>query len=214
MRYQAILFDCDGTLVDSERIGNEVIIEQVAELGLQLTLEEALHQFAGRKMADTITLIEQMLGRAVPAPFLPELRRRMAVAFESRLQAMDGVHELLQSLTSTLCVVSNGPQDKMRVSLGVTGLLPYFDGRIYSGYDCDSWKPDPGLFLYAARCLGVDPERCAVVEDSLHGVIGGMAAGMTVFAYAPDHSHRLAATGARIFHHMTELQMELQEART
>lgn len=211
MYFQAILFDCDGTLVDSERIGNEVIVDYLAELGLHITLSEALHHFAGRKMADTIHLIEQRLGTTVPDGFLPELRRRMNIAFESRLQPVEGVHALIQSLRIPVCVVSNGPQEKMRVSLGVTGLLPYFEGRIYSGYDCDSWKPDPGLFLHAAQNMGVAPERCAVVEDSLHGILGGIAAGMTVFGYAPDDNNdSLAATGAILFNRMADLLTKLR----
>lgn len=206
MRFAAIIFDCDGTLVDSERVGNEVLIECVRELGLQLSLDEALEHFAGRKMADTIQLIETWLGSPVPENFLPALRIRMASAFQERLVAMEGVHALLRALSVPVCVASNGPQDKMQVSLRVTGLLDFFPGRIFSAYECGSWKPEPGLFLHAARSMGVAPDACAVVEDSPLGIQAAITAGMTAFGYAPHGSGAaLAASGAQVFHHMDAL---------
>lgn len=206
MPIKAIIFDCDGTLVDSERVGNAVLIECVAELGLRLTLDTALEHFAGRKMADTLRLIEQWLGAPVPDSFLPAVRARMADAFEEQLKAMPGVHELLNSLSIPICVASNGPQEKMQVSLRVTGLLKYFPGRIFSAYDCGSWKPEPGLFLHAAKTLNVAPGSCAVVEDSPLGIRAAMAAGMTAFGYAPEGAGvSLRTEGATVFHHMDAL---------
>ncbi|MGZ8219422.1 HAD-IA family hydrolase [Methylomagnum sp.] len=206
MRYDAIIFDCDGTLVDSEVLGNRVLVECINELGLDYTLEEALAQFTGRKMGDTLALVEQRLGRRLPDDFLPELRQRMAVAFEAELRPIAGVEALLRELRVPFCVASNGPSDKMAVSLRATGLLPYFEGRIVSAYDIGSWKPEPGLFLHAADVLDVRPERCAVVEDSLLGVRGGVAAGMTVFGFAPTGKGSvMAEAGARLFPDMAAL---------
>lgn len=206
MNFEAIIFDSDGTLIDSETLGNQVIVDCVAELGLVLSLEEAVAAFRGRKMADTLGLIEQRLGRALPEDFLPELRERMALAFEESLQPMPGVPALLDALRVPYCVASNGPHEKMQVSLRATGLLPYFGERVYSAYEVGSWKPEPGLFLYAARSMGVAPERCAVVEDSILGVQAGMAAGMRVFGYAPaGDADGLEAAGARVFSHMDAL---------
>ena len=207
MRFEAIIFDCDGTLVDSERIGNAVIVDCARDLGLSLTLEEAIEYFAGRKMADTIDLIAQLSGKPVPDWFLPTIRQKMAIAFEERLTAMDGVHELLQKLPIPACVASNGPQDKMKISLKVTGLLPYFEGRIYSAYDCGSWKPEPGLFLFAAKAMGVKPSACAVVEDSPLGIQAALSAGMTPFGYTPDGDvARLAIGNTHTFSDMNSLQ--------
>ncbi len=206
MKFEAIIFDSDGTLVDSETLGNQVIVECVAELGLTLTLAEAVAEFRGRKMGDTISRIEQRLGRALPDDFLPELRQRMAVAFEARLEPMAGVPALLRELRVPYCVASNGPHEKMEVSLRATGLLPYFRDRIYSAYEIGSWKPEPGLFLHAARAMGVEPQRCAVVEDSILGVQAGVAAGMAVFGYAPaGDAEILEEAGARVFSRMDEL---------
>jgi HAD superfamily hydrolase (TIGR01509 family) len=206
MYFEAIIFDCDGTLVDSEVLGNQVLVECIAELGLEIPLAEALVEFTGRKMADTVALIERRLGRAVPPDFVPEVRRRMATLFEALLQPMPGVEMLLRNLPIPYCVASNGPREKMEVSLRAAGLLPYFSGNIFSGYDIGSWKPAPELFLHAARALGVSPERCAVVEDSLPGVQAGNAAGMSVFGFAPSgNGGLLAAAGAHPFAHMDGL---------
>jgi len=207
MRFEAIIFDCDGTLVDSERVGNAVIVDCAKELGLSLTLDQAIENFAGRKMADTLELIGKWLGKPVPDWFLSTIRQRMAVAFEDQLEAMDGVNELLKKLSTPVCVASNGPHDKMLVSLGVTGLLPYFDGRVFSAYDCNHWKPDPGLFLYAAKSMGVDPRACAVVEDSPLGIQAALSAGMTPFGYVPEgDATRLALGKTKTFAHMSLLE--------
>ena len=206
MYFEAIIFDCDGTLVDSEILGNQVLIECVAELGLEIPLSEALNEFTGRRMADTVALIEQRLGRAVPPDFVSEVRRRMALMFRTKLRPIPGVETLLRQLRVPYCVASNGPREKMEVSLGAAGLLPYFSGCLFSGYDIGSWKPAPELFLHAARVLGVPPERCAVIEDSLPGVRAGNAAGMSVFGFAPaGNGDELAVAGARPFLHMDDL---------
>ncbi len=206
MHFEAVIFDCDGTLVDSEVLGIQVLVECVAELGLAFPLEEAVARFTGAKMADSIAIIEQRLGRPVPGDFVPEMRRRMVEVFRERLQPVEGVEAVLQSLSIPYCVASNGPREKMEVSLHVTGLLPYFHGRIFSAYDIGSWKPEPGMFLHAAQALGVAPERCAVVEDSLLGAQAGKAAGMRVFGYDPTgYGANLAEAGAQTFSSMADL---------
>ena len=206
MHFEAVIFDCDGTLVDSEVLGIQVLVECVAELGLAFPLEEAVARFTGAKMADSIAIIEQRLGRPVPVDFVSEMRRRMAEIFREQLQPVEGVGSVLQSLSIPYCVASNGPREKMEVSLHVTGLLPYFQGRIFSAYDIGSWKPEPGMFLHAAQALGVAPERCAVVEDSILGVQAGKAAGMTVFGYDPrGDGVILSEAGTQTFSSMAEL---------
>jgi HAD superfamily hydrolase (TIGR01509 family) len=206
MNFEAIIFDCDGTLVDSERLGNQVLAEFLGELGFRTTTEECMARFKGRRMAETVRLIEELLGRPVPRDFVPEAHRRMETLFTAELRAIDGVESLLQSLDIPFCVASNGPRDKMEASLDATGLLPYFRERIFSAYEVGSWKPEPGLFLHAAKTLGVRPERCAVVEDSLVGATAGVAAGMTVFAFAPaEGGEDFESAGARPFARMAEL---------
>jgi HAD superfamily hydrolase (TIGR01509 family) len=186
--YEAVIFDCDGTLVDSEHLVNEVIVEYAGKFGIQLTFEEALARFKGGKMADCVAHLESLHGAPLPSSFVTEARERIADALKSRLQPIGGALELVQSLSIPFCVASSGPRQKIELSLSVTGLLPYFQGRIFSAYEIGSWKPDPGLFLHAAQALGVRPDRCAVIEDSVPGVQAGIAAGMTVFALVDEAS--------------------------
>jgi len=185
---KAIIFDCDGTLVDSEVLANEVLVEAVAEHGLVLTLAEAISTFRGGKMADCIAHLEARLGTRLPDGFVPELRSRTADAFRTRLRAIAGALELVQWLRERswrMCVASSGPAEKIKLSLSLTGLWPFFEGRVFSSYEVGAWKPDPGLFLYAAQAMGVAPDECAVVEASLPGIRAGLAAGMKVFAFQP-----------------------------
>ena len=181
-RIGAVLFDCDGVLVDSERLAVECIVEFAARHGAGFELGEALDRFTGGRMADTVREIERRAGRAVPADFEDRLRERMAAEFEARLEPMEGAAALVEALDVPCCIVSNGPREKMEVTLRVTGLLEHFAGRIVSAYEVGAWKPDPAIFLHAARLLGVAPGHCAVVEDSRYGIAAGVAAGMQVFA--------------------------------
>jgi HAD superfamily hydrolase (TIGR01509 family) len=186
---KAVIFDCDGTLVDSEGLWHEVLVAAVAEQGLILSVAESMEAFRGGKMADCVADLEARLGRPLPADFVPALRADIAEVFRARLRPFDGAIELVQSLWSSswsICVASSGPPEKIETSLSLTGLRPFFEGRVFSSYDVGVWKPDPGLFLHAARVMGVAAEDCAVVEDSLFGIQAGLAAGMTVFAFQPQ----------------------------
>lgn len=182
-----VIFDCDGTLVDSETIANEVLVEHVAEFGLTMPIEEALALFTGGKMSRAVAELERRLGEPLPTDFVPELRERMASAFRHRLKPMPGACQLLEKLEIPFCIASNGPRDKMDVTLQSTGLAGFFPpAKVLSAYEINSWKPDPELFFQAARCLGVMPPRCAVVEDSKPGIDAGLAAGMLVFLLSSD----------------------------
>ncbi|MHC5025710.1 MAG: HAD-IA family hydrolase [Planctomycetota bacterium] len=179
---EAVIFDCDGTLVDSEAISSAVLAELVAEYDIALTAREAIDRFSGRKMADCVAELNTMGPRTLPDAFTAEFRVRMGEAFERDLLPMKGAEALLEALTLPTCVASSGPRAKIEHTLGLTGLIRFFHPtRIFSAYELGSWKPEPDLFLHAAAALGVEPERCAVVEDSLSGVQAGLAAGMTVF---------------------------------
>ncbi len=189
---QAVIFDCDGTLVDSETSGLDVLHEQAAALGMRQPREDFHAEFRGRKMADCVTAIRERTGAhgasdaaAFDAAFTVQVRAAMAQRFRSSIDAMPGAVELLERLHLPFCVATNGPREKAELTLGLTGLLPHFGDRIFCAYDVGSWKPAPGLFLHAARALGVAPEHCAVVEDSLPGIAAGLAAGMRVFSLCP-----------------------------
>lgn len=180
---EAIIFDCDGTLVDSESIGVEVFAEVAAECGAHFSPSATLELLRGMKMTECVERIEALCGVKLAKDYVPEVRRRMAEAFRSRLQPMTGARELLASLTLPFCVASSGPRAKIELSLSLTGLASFVNGRVFSSYEIGSWKPEPGIFLHAAAALGVAPSACAVVEDSEPGVRAGLAAGMRVLAY-------------------------------
>ena len=208
-RIDAVLFDCDGVLVDSERIAAECIIEFAARFGARFGLDEALERFTGARMADNLRDIEERGGCALPGDFEDRLRAHMASQFEVRIKPMDGAIELVEALEVPYCVVSNGPRSKMEVTLGVAGLLEHFAGRIVSAYEVGAWKPDPELFLHAARSLGVAPEQCAVVEDSGYGIAAGVAAGMQVFALVPAFRSSALPDGVTPVASLAELQVRL-----
>lgn len=201
----AIIFDCDGTLVDSEVLGNEVLVEMAADHGLVISLEEAMADCRGRKMAECVSMLEARLGRSLPADFVPRFRSRMSAAFRDRLRPVDGAVELVSSLRQPFCVASSGPREKIELSLSLTGLLPYFRNAIFSSYEVGVWKPDPGLFLHAARGMGVVPADCIVVEDSLPGIEAGIAAGMRVIAYQPHEPDDRIPDAVSIIQHLSEL---------
>lgn len=193
MPIEAVIFDCDGTLVDSEGLQQEALVECLRELGHGLSVAEAGARYTGWRMADCLEDLEQRLARALPPDFERTVRARTAGVFRQRLRPIAGAGEVLAQLRIPYCIASSGPREKIELSLSLTGLLPYFRDRIFSAYEVGAWKPDPGLFLHAARSMGVAPARCAVVEDSEPGIRAGLAAGMTVFALLAEGGERLAA---------------------
>ncbi|WP_439597427.1 HAD-IA family hydrolase [Falsiroseomonas sp.] len=186
MSIAAVIFDCDGTLVDSESIGAAVLAEALAEEGLAMSPAEVLLAFRGARLASCMAAVSARIGRALAPDFEPRLRERTALALRQGLREIEGATALVQALTLPFCVASNAPRAKTELSLTVTGLLPHFAGRIFSAYEVGSWKPDPGLFLHAADAMGADPARCLVVEDSAPGVQAALAAGMQVVALLPE----------------------------
>ncbi|WP_282607314.1 HAD family phosphatase [Pelagibius sp. Alg239-R121] len=208
-----VIFDCDGVLVDSETIANAVMAEEITALGWPVSTDYCLRHFKGSHLDSVLAAIEEKTGQPVPGNWLSDLRARTDVVFERDLQAIPGVHELLDLLVEQgmpHCVASQGPQQKMAVTLKVTGLQPRFEGRIFSAYEVERGKPHPDLFLHAARSMGHEPARCVVVEDSPLGVQAARAAGMRVFGYDPTgHDTRLVRDGAEIITDMMALPAQL-----
>lgn len=194
---ELIIFDCDGVLVDSEPLANRVFADMLNDLGLSLTLDDMFEHFVGRSMRQCMEKIETMTGQPVPPGFLSELHARTREAFEESLAPVQAVPELLASLETPFCVASSGSHDKMRLTLGITDLLPYFEGRMFSVSEVERGKPSPDIFLYAARQMGAEPARCVVVEDSPTGVAGAVAAGMAAVGYCGrTPAEKLVSAGA------------------
>ena len=202
-----VLFDCDGVLVDSERPSHAVLRDMIAEYGVDLTLEQTLDYFMGTSTAKGLEVLASLIGEPVPSDFDDRFNARSFAAFTSSLVPVPGVPQLLANLQVPYCVASNGPRKKMRFTLGHTGLLPHFEGRLFSADDVKYPKPAPDLFLHAATSLGVSVADCLVVEDSTSGVTAARAAGMRVFGFAAmGQGDKLRQAGAHVvFQDMTTL---------
>jgi HAD superfamily hydrolase (TIGR01509 family) len=203
---ELVIFDCDGVLVDSERLAVRVESRLLTALGWPLTEDEVLDRFVGRSDAYMLGEIERALGRPVPE-WTSRYEADLHAAFHAELVAVDGVADAIDALRTPTCVASSGTHDKMRLTLGLTGLHDRFAGRIYSATQVTDGKPAPDLFLLAARSMGVDPAGCVVVEDSRSGVEAARAAGMRSLGYAggltpPDW---LAGPDTTVFEDMAEL---------
>ncbi|MFM2030552.1 MAG: hypothetical protein RI927_172 [Actinomycetota bacterium] len=194
--FDGVIFDCDGVLVDSEKIGVHIDRKVLAEVGINFTVEEVVANFMGKSDKYFIETVESMIGKPVPNNWLEEISRRYQEAFENELTPVPGIVAALDELELPHCVASSGSHEKMRFTLGKTGLLERFENKLFSSTQVERGKPHPDLFLFAAKQMGWEPERCLVVEDSHAGVEAGLAAGMKVAAYAggflkhDDRSHQ------------------------
>lgn len=202
-----VIFDCDGVLVDSELIANRVFCARLNQLGLPLTLEDMFRDFVGRSMPQCEQHVAALLGRAPPAGFIDEVQQEMRAALAAQVTAVPGVPALLAGLAVPFCVASSGDKAKIRLTLGKTGLLPLFEGKIFSVMDVARPKPAPDIFLHAAAQMGAPAADCVVVEDTPTGVVAGIAAGMQVCGFAArTPAPRLWAAGAhQVFDDMRAL---------
>ena len=205
--FELVILDCDGVLVDSERIAVRVEAEFLAELGWPLSQAEIIERFMGRTAEYMDEAIEARLGSRLPGDWKDQFQRRYREAFAADLQPVDGVVEALDQISVPTCVASSGSHDKIRFTLGHTGLYGRFEGRIFSGYEVANGKPAPDRFLHAAARMGAEPARCAVVEDTPPGVRAARAAGMRAFGYAGGLTppHRLEGEGTVVFTDMRDL---------
>ena len=204
---ELVIFDCDGVLVDTERIAVRVDVQVLAELGWEMTEAEVVERFAGLSDATIRAAIEAHTGRRLADNWEQQFQHLYRSAFAEHLQAVDGVVDLLDGITLQTCVASSDTHEKMRFTLGLTGLLGRFDGRMFSVTEVERGKPAPDLFLHAAARMRVAPAACAVVEDSRFGVEAARAAGMRAFGYAGGltPAHLLAGPGTVVFTDMREL---------
>ncbi len=206
MAYKLVIFDCDGVLVDSEKLGNNVLAEMLAGYGHRICADEAESRFRGVKFAQCLETLERESGIQLPESFESDLRQRMSSVFQAQLRPVAGALRLVQSLQLPFCVASSGPRKKIEENLRITQLYPHFAGKIFSAYEYNSWKPDPGLFLSAAKHFAVAPGECLVIEDSAVGVSAAIAAGMTVFALNPAMDHRCLTGAHAVFTSLEQIR--------
>ena len=187
--FDAVLFDCDGVLVDSEPITHRVLVDMLGELGWVLTADEAMRIFVGKAVKDEAALIEAKTGFAITPEWLGGFWVRRNAALDRELVEIPGapsaVRALHKALDGRIACASGADRGKIVLQLKKIGLLDAFEGRIFSGHETPRSKPFPDVYLAAAQALGVDPTRCAVIEDTVTGATAGVAAGATVFGYSP-----------------------------
>jgi HAD superfamily hydrolase (TIGR01509 family) len=186
-RFELVIFDNDGVLVDSERLANTVLAELLTEHGMACTFADSVRDFLGGTLARVHAAYQERTGRPLPDDFDNRYYERVFAGFRAGLQPMPGVIEVLDVLRAagiTCCVASSGSHGRIRLAHERAGLDGRFGGRIFSADDVAHGKPAPDLFLHAAAALGVKPARCAVIEDSPLGVAAAQAAGMTVYGFA------------------------------
>jgi HAD superfamily hydrolase (TIGR01509 family) len=211
---ELVIFDCDGVLIESERLGVKVDVLALRELGWPLSEAEVIARFVGRSDRENRAAIEAHLGRNLPDGWAEQIEARYRRAFATELTPVDGVLEALDQISVPTCVASSATHEHLRYTLGLTGLYDRFAGRIFSADDVANGKPAPDLFLHAADRMGVEPGDCVVVEDSRPGVEAARAAGIRVLAFAggltPDEA--LAGPDTIVFDDMRELPKLLDRA--
>lgn len=205
--FDLVIFDCDGVLVDSEPLANQVYVQMLGDYGYHVNAEEYQHEFSGAAVFKRLEVTSQRLNWSPPANFLPIFNERLAVLTERELKPVEGIHTLIESLSVPICVASNGHRKEIILRLKVANLTHYFGDKIFSGLEVPHPKPAPDVFLAAANAFNIAPERCIVIEDSVPGVTAGVRAGMQVYGHAAiTPSESLQAAGAIPFKNMLELK--------
>ncbi|MDX3575232.1 HAD family hydrolase [Streptomyces bobili] len=209
MRYDLVVFDNDGVLVDSESISNRLLAAYLTELGHPTSYEDSIRDYMGSAMHRIHDLVLERSGERLPADFDDVFHSRVFAAFERELRPVPGATGVLEKLTADgvpYCVASSGSHERIRVGHRATGLDRWFDDtRIFSAQDVGKGKPAPDLFLHAAERMGVAPERCVVVEDSPLGVRAAVAAGMDVYGFTAMTPPAKLAGASGLFADMGEL---------
>ncbi len=209
--FDAVLFDCDGVLVDSEPITNGVLREMLNEAGWALSQAECERIFIGKAVRDERTRIEAETGRPLTEDWMRAFYERRNRRLQAELQVIEGalqaVAHLHGQVAGRIACASGADRAKVVMQLEQVGMAPFFGDRIFSGHDLPRSKPAPDVYLAAAAHLGVDPRRCLVIEDTGTGAQAGLAAGATVWGYCPHgHGHAFAGLPVhRVFRHMGDL---------
>ncbi|MCB1541051.1 MAG: HAD family hydrolase [Rhodoblastus sp.] len=215
-----LIFDCDGVLVDSEPIANQILSETLTALGRPLSAQACMRTQVGRSLADIMRETSALVGRAMPDDVGSAMNERLFARFRQELRAIDGMAATLEALPQPRCLASSSRPERIDLALAVTGLARYFERR-FSATQVARGKPAPDLFLLAAREMGAAPARAIVIEDSVAGVEAARAAGMRAIGFVggghagPDLGPRLEAAGAvRVIAHMRDLPPTIAELQS
>ncbi len=205
--YKCIIFDCDGVLVDSEPIGNQVLVDMANQLGAEIDLDYAYRHFKGNSMQSCAEMIAELISKPLPEDFIAQYRNKSFDAFRRDIKPVEGILDVINTLRNDFCVASSGPENKIRLNLELTGLLKHFENKIFSCYHIHKWKPDPAIFIHAAKTMGYEPHECLVVEDSPIGVSAAKAGGFSVAGYVEhDYRNELSDMVDHTLHKMVELK--------
>lgn len=214
MKFDAVLFDCDGVLVDSEALTNAVLRDMLQELGWTLSSKECMARFVGKTLREERLTIEAHTGQPFSQDWLEDFYQRRNQALNASLEIVAGAFDAVAAAQVHaplgIACASGADRFKVEMQLNKVGLMSFFEGNIFSGHEMPRSKPAPDVYLAAARHLKASPQRSLVVEDSVAGITAGVAAGATVWAYCPEGSHQpaqaLMQAGAQVlFAHMGDL---------
>ena len=202
MKFDLIIFDCDGVLIDSEILSNRAEVELLKSFGIEFELGDYMAQFVGKSTKDVLKTIEASHAVQLPPEFRRLAEQQIFTSFKTELQPIPGIFELIDSINMPRCIASSSSLSRLDITLKITGLLDKFAPHIFSAEQVSRGKPAPDLFLLAANEMQVEPSRCIVIEDSPYGVRAGVQAGMTVLGFTggshiqPGHTARLLDEGA------------------
>ncbi|MCG2461721.1 HAD-IA family hydrolase [Flavobacteriaceae bacterium F89] len=206
LKYKCVIFDCDGVLVDSEVLGSQVFVDFANEYGANIDLEYAMKHFKGSFLYASMQHVEGIIGKPLPNDFENRYRQKTREVFKEKLQPVAGVKAVLQRLDLPICTASSGPREKIVSNLANTGLSEFFGDAIFSCYDLGKWKPDPAIFLFAAKSMGFAPSECVVIEDSIFGALAAQRGGFDVFGYtAHEKSPDFIVKCTAVFDNMEQL---------
>ncbi|MCZ2722289.1 HAD family phosphatase [Marinomonas sp. 15G1-11] len=205
--YEAIIFDCDGVIVDTENMMNKIFKEELSKLGLEFSHEELDHYFSGYAASENLITIEKMLKKPVPSHFSKTVDLRFRKAMEDNLVPIEGIVDVLNKIKHPIAMATNSRTESLKFKLTKIGLLETFHTR-FCVEDVENPKPKPDLYLKAANALNIDPSKCIAIEDSVAGITAAVAAGMTVYAYSAsvDSKTQLNAGATLTFNTMKELE--------
>jgi HAD superfamily hydrolase (TIGR01509 family) len=205
-KYKCIIFDCDGVLVDSEPISNQVLVDLANKYGANIDLDFAMRNFKGSHFSECLSLISRLVTQPIPNTFEADYRSQTFEAFKKGMKPILGVKQVIESLNIPFCVASSGPENKIRFNLELTGLLTYFENNIFSCYTIKKWKPEPDIFLLAAKTMGYTPDECLVIEDSKLGVMAALNGGFDVYGFTEhDYNYELEGLATKTFSNMKNL---------